>query len=282
MQAFSSKTGWSFPAGTLGELTRSAETRALSNVGALDSLRDAARDLHPPPAFASVLRGPLVQVIAEVKRASPSKGAIAPGLDAAAQGERYVSGGAAAISVLTEPTRFGGSLDDLAAVARRVQVPIIRKDFLVHPVQLWEARVAGAAAVLLIVRALSPDQLLQLMETAHEAHLATLVEVRDEAELTRALDAGATVIGVNNRNLETLVIDVATAPGLIPQIPASCIAVAESGMRTVADVIPAALAGADAVLVGSAISASGDAAAAVRTLAQLERSRSARLGDLRR
>jgi indole-3-glycerol phosphate synthase len=232
----------------------------------------------PPDAesFAAALRGPALRVIAEVKRASPSKGAINPGIDAALQAAHYVEGGAAAISVLTEPTRFGGTLDDLAAVAARVTVPIIRKDFLVHPAQLWEARVHGATAVLLIVRALSPLELPMLMDVARECGVATLVEIRDEAELDRALAVGATVIGVNNRNLETLRIDPTTAPTLIPKIPASCVAVAESGMQTPDDVAASARAGADALLVGSAISASADPASAVRALAGIPRSTTAR------
>ncbi len=187
-----------------------------------------------------------------------------------------MAGGAAAISVLTEPTRFGGSLDDLADVSARVAVPAIRKDFLVHPVQLWEARARGAAAVLLIVRALSPDELVMLVEAASECGVATLIEIRDEAELARALDVGATVIGVNNRNLETLIIDPTTAPQLIPAIPSRCIAVAESGIRVPDDAMPSALAGADAMLVGSAISASHDPAASVRALAGISRSTTAR------
>jgi indole-3-glycerol phosphate synthase len=271
VQAFSSSARWTFPDGTLGQLTRDAQQRAEAVASTLPELRAAALDARPIAPFTAALRGERVRVIAEVKRASPSKGAIAAGLDAAAQAAAYVAGGAAAISVLTEPTRFGGSLDDLAAVAASVAVPVIRKDFLVHPVQLWEARAGGASAALLIVRALAPDQLARLMDTAAEVGLATLVEIRDLAELERAVAVGATVIGVNNRNLETLVIDPTTAPAVIPHIPAACIAVAESGMRTPADVTPAADAGADAILVGSAVSASADPSADVRALASIAR-----------
>lgn len=237
----------------------------------LTELRARAADAPPAHPLAPALRGECLRVIAEVKRASPSKGPIAPHLDAADQARAYVTGGAAAISVLTEPSRFGGALADLAAVSQAVAVPAIRKDFLVHPVQLWEARAAGASAALLIVRALAPDELPRLMDTAAEAGLATLVEVRDLGELDRALAVNATVIGVNNRNLETLVIDPDTAPGLIPCIPDGCVAVAESGMRTPADVTPSALAGADAILVGSAISAAADPAAEVAALAGVPR-----------
>lgn len=271
MQAFFSSTAWTVPTGTLGTLTREAHERAASSVGRLAELRARCADLPPALPFAAALRGPLVRVIAEVKRASPSKGDIAPGLDAVAQAQAYERGGASAVSVLTEPTRFGGSLADLQRVGAAVGIPAIRKDFLVHPVQLWEARAAGASAALLIVRSLAPDELPRLMDAAAEAGLATLVEIRDLGELDRALAVNAVVIGVNNRNLETLVIDPATAPGLIPCIPASCVAVAESGMRVPGDVAPAAAAGADAILVGSAISAASDPAAEVRALAALPR-----------
>ena len=280
VQAFSSRPVWTFPSGTLGDLTRASHERASRVLSTLPSLRSAARELPPShlagEAFAAALRGSAIRVIAEVKRASPSKGPINPGIDAAAQAAHYVGGGAAAISVLTEPTRFGGTLDDLSAVAAHVGVPAIRKDFLVHPVQLWEARVRGATAALLIVRALSPAELPMLMDAAQECGLATLVEIRNEEELERALEVGATVIGVNNRNLETLIIDPTTAPALIPLIPAYCVAVAESGMQSTADVEASAAAGADAILVGSAISASADPAAAVRALAGIPRSTTAR------
>jgi indole-3-glycerol phosphate synthase len=271
VQAFFSGTQWVPPSGTLGELTRAAFERAEAAVGRSSELRDKAHDQRPSVPFASALRADVVRVIAEVKRASPSKGAINPDLDAATQAESYVAGGAAAISVLTEPTRFGGSLDDLAEVAARVRVPVIRKDFLVAPVQLWEARAAGASAALLIVRALDPDLLLRLVDSAREAGLALLFEVRDVHELERALKAGADVIGVNNRNLETLVIDPRTATQLIPSVPADIIAVAESGIRSIDDMLPAARAGADAILVGSAVSAASDPTTAVRTLSAVPR-----------
>lgn len=282
MQAFFSSHPWTAPTGTLGTLTREAHERAAAVSTPLPALRARAADAPPVRPFAQALRGDFVRVIAEVKRASPTKGAIAPGLDAAEQAVAYAAGGAAAISVLTEPTRFGGALDDLCAVSGAVAVPTIRKDFLVHPVQLWEARASGASAVLLIVRALAPDELPRLMDVASEAGLAVLVEVRDLGELDRALAVNATVIGVNNRNLETLAIDPATAPSLIPCIPASCIAVAESGMRTPADVTPSAAAGADAILVGSAISAATDPAAAVRALAAVRHRGTARSADVAR
>lgn len=230
-------------------------------------LREDARLLPMPPSFRSALRSDRVAVIAEVKRSSPSKGAIAPQLDAIAQARAYEAGGAAAISVLTEPTRFGGSLEDLHDVAAGVRIPVLRKDFIVHPVQIWEARASGAAAILLIVRALAPELLAQLAETAREASLDVLFEIRDKQELARALDVNATIIGVNNRNLETLVIDPTTAPRLIPHIPADVIAIAESGMREPQDAEPAIAAGADALLVGSALSGAADPRERVAALA---------------
>ena len=271
MQALSSAEAWTPAGGTLGALTSASFARAEAVEPLLSEIRAKAKDQPAAKSFDGALRGGTIAVIAEVKRASPSKGAIAPGIDAAEQAAKYVRGGAAAISVLTEPTRFGGSLDDLRRVASTVPVPVIRKDFIVAPVQLWEARAAGASAALLIVRALAPDLLQRLVDCAREAGLALLVEVRDEHELARALKAGATVIGVNNRNLETLVIDSTTAPRVIRSIPAACIAVAESGISRVEDVQPAAEAGADAILVGGAISAAIDPQAAVAALTVVPR-----------
>jgi indole-3-glycerol phosphate synthase len=252
-------------------LTAAAHERAAADAGTLDALKAEARDCPAPPAFAAALRGSHIKVIAEIKRASPSKGAIAPGLDSVAQARLYTSGGAAAISVLTEPQKFGGSLSDLRAVTSAVSTPALRKDFIVHPVQLWQARVNGAAAALLIARALSQSDLARLFDEARLAGIETLIEVRDESELERALAIGAPVIGVNNRNLETLDIDVRNAPRIIAQMPASVIAVAESGMQTPADITAPAAAGADAILVGSAISASPDPESAVRALASVPR-----------
>jgi indole-3-glycerol phosphate synthase len=271
VQAFSSPARWSPPAGVLGELTAAAFARAEQARPRLQELRDACRDARPAIPFGDALRGDFIRVIAEVKRASPSKGDIARGLDAATRAAEYVAGGAAAISVLTEPSRFGGALNDLKSVSARVMAPTIRKDFIVDPVQLWEARAAGASAALLIVRALAPDELPRLMDAVRECGLEAIVEVRDLNELERAIAANARVIGVNNRNLETLVIDPATAPSIIPSIPRECIAVAESGMREPADVTASARAGADAILVGSAVSAAGDGTAAVRALSSIAR-----------
>ncbi len=171
------------------------------------------------------------RVIAEVKRRSPSKGSINADIDAKVRARSYAAAGASAISVLTEPAWFGGSVQDLSDVAAAsVGLPVIRKDFIVAPLQLYEARARGAAAALLIVRGLSPETLAQLHDVGTRIGLDLLVEVRDEAELARAIEVGAKIIGVNNRNLETLVVYPETIEQLIPLIPREIIAVAESGM----------------------------------------------------
>jgi indole-3-glycerol phosphate synthase len=210
-----------------------------------------------------------VAVIAEIKRSSPSKGAINPGLEATPRALSYAEAGASAISVLTEPDRFGGSTDDLAAVAAVVPVPVLRKDFIVAPVQLYEARARGASAALLIVRALPRGLLAELHDIGTSIGLDLLVEIRDEAELATALDVGAAIVGVNNRNLESLVIEAGTVERIVPRIPRDIVAVAESGMVTHGDVQRAADSGADAVLVGSAVSAAADPVAAVRSLTDI-------------
>ena len=197
-------------------------------------LLDDAEETLVGPSLERALRGGTVAVLAEVKRRSPSKGAIAEGLDAVRQAQAYQAGGAAAVSILTEPLHFGGSPDDLTAVRGALSIPALKKDFHVAPIQLLEARALGASAALLIARALSPEQLEAMMRAGRDIGIELLVEVRDEDELERALAAGATMIGVNNRDLETLEIDPGTADRIIPLVPAAMIAIAESGVRTVA------------------------------------------------
>ena len=265
---------WTPPTGTLGALVAAARVRAAALAprrGELERQAISRASAHGPASFADALRRADVAVIAEVKRRSPSKGAIAPELAADVQARRYVDGGAAALSILTEPDRFGGDISDLDAARAAVAVPLLKKDFNVEPVQLLEAAAHGAAAALLIARALPPDVLVALARDARALGLEPLVEVRDEAELEAALRAEATVIGVNNRNLESLAIDAATGDRLLPLIPARCVAIWESGVTTAADVGRAAAAGADAVLVGSSVSAAGDPAAAVRSLTGIAR-----------
>ena len=192
-------------------------------------------------------------------------------MNAADQAAAYASAGARAISVLTEPAHFAGSNDDLMAVRAAVSVPVLKKDFHVEPIQLVEAKALGASAALLIVRALGPELLPQLMSTARELALEVLVEVRDEAELELALNAGATIVGINNRNLETLAIDAATSERLLGSVPSRVVAIAESGVAGRADVERIAKAGADAVLVGSSVSAAANPEEAVRCLTGVPR-----------
>ena len=215
--------------------------------------RDAAA-AAVPPSFAEALGGEKVAVVAEVKRRSPSAGAIRQDLDPAERASLYAKHGAAAISVLTDGPYFGGSMGDLRSVVAGSSVPILRKDFILDEVQILEARAAGAAAVLLIVRALGP-RLQSLLRFTSGLGLAALVEVHTEEELGLGLEAGAGVIGVNSRDLDTFRIDTNAAWRLISRVPSQCLAVAESGMSGKADVQRAAEAGADAVLIGTALSA---------------------------
>jgi indole-3-glycerol phosphate synthase len=219
-----------------------------------------------PPSLATALAGRDVGLLAEVKRRSPSKGAIAPVLDPVEQAGAYRDGGARGVSILTEPRHFGGSAEDLARVRAAVEIPILKKDFHVEVIQLVEARLLGASAALLIARALHPDQLVDLVDEGRALGLELLVEVRDEAELETAVRSKATMIGVNNRNLETLEIDPSTSERIIPLIPAGIVAIAESGVQSRADVERYAAVGADAVLVGSVLSASPDPRGAARSL----------------
>lgn len=219
----------------LGELKRQAEKQSYA--------------LDPMPIF----RADGVSVIAEVKRSSPSHGELAAIADPAALAADYEAGGAAAISVLTEKRRFGGTLDDLRAVRRRVDVPVLCKDFIVTSYQLWEARAAGADMALLLAAAMDQNALVSLIERAESIGLTPLVEVHDGAELERAVDAGAALIGVNARNLKTLEVDRSTFARLAPRIPDGVVRVAESGVRGTHDVIEYARNGADVVLVGETL-----------------------------
>ena len=258
--------GWKPPTGVLGELVAAALERAAVLVRAATPGEVLHAGFPVPGAFVSALRRPSVVVIAEIKRRSPSKGSINEALAGGPRAAEYEAGGAAAISVLTEPVRFGGSVADLTEVRRAVRIPVLRKDFIVHEAQLAEARSAGASAVLLIARALAPSQAADLADAAGSLGLDVLFEVRDEAELARAIAIRACAIGVNTRNLETLQIDPAVGQRLLAQVPPERVAVYESGIATRADLERAAGWGADAVLVGSSLSVATDASAAVRAL----------------
>jgi indole-3-glycerol phosphate synthase len=249
----------------LEAIVESAKERAAGlDLAALVSAAEAAPQ---PRSFAAALSAPGLSVIAEIKRKSPSAGDIAPDLDAAARAAAYAAGGAAAISVLTEPHFFAGSLDDLAAVRRGVLLPVLRKDFIVAPAQVWESRAAAADAVLLIVAALDDGQLFDLLAVAADAGIDALVEVHDEAECERAIAAGAGIVGVNNRDLRTFLTDPAVAERMAPHLASVPVTVAESGVGSGAVARRMEAAGYDAILVGEALVRAGDPARLVAELA---------------
>ncbi len=229
------------------------------------------RALAAAPAvrdFAGALRradGRLA-VIAEIKRRSPSKGPLAPDLDPGPLARSYEAGGAAALSVLTDERWFGGCLSDLAEARVATEVPVLRKEFVIDPVQVDESRAAGADAVLLIAAALSGESLTEMHARAADVGLAVLVEVRSEHEIDRAVDAGASIVGVNSRDLQSFSEDLGTAERLVELLPAGVLAVAESAVRTAADAARMARAGFDAVLVGEALVRSEDPESLVRAL----------------
>jgi indole-3-glycerol phosphate synthase len=217
--------------------------------------------------FAAGLSAPdRINVIAECKRRSPSRGVLAETYEPVAIARRYESGGAAAISVLTEPTFFDGALEHLTAVRRAVSLPLLRKDFIVDDYQLFEARANGADAILLIVAALDQSALVRLQQRAWALGLAALVEVHDEEELGRAAGAGARIIGVNNRNLRTLSVDTEASYRLATRMPKGVIAVSESGLQTRDDLDRLSAAGYQAFLIGERFMTDADPAMAIRTL----------------
>ncbi len=244
-------------AGVRADLVERQQQVSLDDLKALAARRAPAID--PMPTY----RSDGIAVIAEVKRASPSKGYLADIADPAALAADYQAGGAATISVLTEGRRFGGSLDDLRAVRAAVSVPVLRKDFVVTSYQLWEARAAGADLALLIAAALTDHELAGLVDRARSIGLTPLVEVHTADEIARAVDAGADLIGVNARNLKTLEVDRALFARLAPLIPEELVRVAESGVRDPHDVLEYARHGADVVLVGESLVTGKDPRAAV-------------------
>ena len=245
---------------------RGVEVRAGKVSMAEVERRAAAVEPRAGVLSAALTRTDRLNVIAECKRRSPSKGVLREAYDPASHAAAYAGAGAAAISVLTEPTFFDGRLDDLRAVRGAVAVPLLRKDFVVSEYQLVEAVEAGADAVLLIVAALAGDELKTLVESAGRLGLAALVEVHDEAELRRAADAGASIVGVNSRNLRTLGVDVSVPDRLAAALPAGVTAVAESGIRSPADLARLGAAGYHACLVGERLIAQPDPGAALREL----------------
>jgi len=235
-----------------------------SEVAAL-RLAPPATAAKPRPGFAAALSAKGLALIAEIKRRSPSKGLLAPGLDAQATARAYAAGGASAISCLTDADYFGALEGDLAKAASS-GLPILRKDFLIDEIQIDESVALGASAVLLIVRILEPRRLNELLRHASARGLDALVEVHDEAEIEVALGAGASIVGVNNRDLGTLAVDPQRALRLRPRIPGGVVAVAESGVRTRDDVRRIEEAGFDAVLVGETLAKSADPAMTLREL----------------
>lgn len=254
--------------GILDEIVREKRAEA-ARLGPWEgALRKQAESKEHPRDFRGALRqAGVVAVIAEVKRKSPSAGWIRRDLNAAGLASTYAHGGAAAVSVLTDEPNFGGSREDLEAVRGAVPVPVLRKDFLLEPVQVYESRAMGADAVLLIVRILEGDRLGELIELAGNLGMSALVEAHDESELERALAAGADLVGINNRDLARFETDLAVAEGLAPAVPGDVVMVGESGIETSADVDRLGVAGVDAVLVGESLVRADDPVAAVAALA---------------
>jgi indole-3-glycerol phosphate synthase len=234
----------------------------------LQAVCHTAERMQPARGLRSALVRPGLSVIAEVKRKSPAKGVLRANVDPAAQAAIYAAAGAAAISVLTDQRFFDGSDADLAAVRERVQVPVLRKDFVVDEYQVWEARSIGADAILLIVRALDPDRLTALRQLSLELGMDALVEVHNEAEVRMALQAGADLVGINNRDLDTMTVDLAATPRVRPLIPGGVAVVSESGIRGPADLGPLLACGIDAVLVGEALMSSVDPGGTLAALAR--------------
>lgn len=256
-----------------------ADVAVRKSLASVEELERRAVERPAPLGLRAALSGREVSVIAEIKRASPSRGTFPVAVDPPVVAGEYLDGGAAALSVLTDEPFFQGSLADLAAASdvthRRARAaPVLRKDFVVDAYQIAEARAYGADAFLLIVAALSDDLLRELMAVGERLGMDTLVEVHDEAELDRALTAGANLIGINNRDLRTFEIDLAVSERLAPRVPAGTIVVGESGIFERADVDRMERAGVHAVLVGESLILEPDRAGAVRRLLRAESAKS--------
>lgn len=234
--------------------------------GSMDQILEAVEKANPVKDAVVALKGDKIRVIAEVKRSSPSKGQLAQILDPAELAKSYEAAGASAVSVLTESRRFGGSLKDLVVVRSAVNVPVLRKDFMVDEYQFYEARAHGADIILLIVAALSKNQLHDFADLTKSLGMHALIEVHTEDELIRALEISPSIVGVNSRNLKTLEVDPQVFSSLIPQIPENIIRVAESGISSADDVGFAKKCGANAVLVGETLVKGSDVALTMRTL----------------
>jgi indole-3-glycerol phosphate synthase len=232
----------------------------------LPAVKERIARQKPPVDFARALSGDHIRLIAEVKQASPSRGVLRPDFDPLGLARSYARGGAAAISVLTETNYFKGRLDHLGAIREAVELPLLRKDFIFDPYQVYESRAWGADALLLIVAVLSPGQLEELISLSHDLGLKCLVEVHNESEVERALLSGAEVIGINNRDLNTFAIDINTTRRLRPLIPPRRIVVSESGILTRSDMEKLTRWKVNAALVGEALVTAGDVRAKMREL----------------
>jgi len=255
----------------LSRILRDKEVEVASAKAALPSAIVAERALAAPPPLPvlAALRSERLRVIAEVKRASPSAGVFAGNLDAAAQVSHYAAGGAAAISVLTDGPYFQGSLADLEAARRAVSIPLLRKDFIIDPYQVHEARAAGADLVLLIVAALTPARLTQLLRVTTDLGMAAMVEVGTEGEARLARDLDVPLVGINNRNLRTFTVDMETTARLRPLLASHTVVASLSGIKSVADARAMRAMGVDAVLVGEALARAADPECLLAELAGL-------------
>jgi indole-3-glycerol phosphate synthase len=231
----------------------------------LELLYGSTRNRPPARDFESALRSGTPAIVAEFKRSSPSAGALAD-RDPVATARAYQAGGAAALSILTEPEWFGGTIEDLVAARRATGLPVLRKDFIVDEYQVWESAQAGADAILLIAAILTSDELAAFHGLARSLQMCAVVEVHDENDARRALRAGATVIGINNRDLATMRVDLRTALAVRRSLPDDCTVIAESGYSRSADLAACARAGIDAVLIGESLMRAADPAAAVAAL----------------
>ena len=231
------------------------------------AVMEKAEAAAAPPSFEAALTRPGLAVVAEIKRRSPSRGDLAIALDAVDQAGRYAAGGAAALSVLTEPVFFAGRPEDLADARETTGLPILRKDFVIESLQVWEARAMGASAVLLIAGALTPNELAALLDDAGRAGIDAVVEVHTTDEAKLSLDLGARIVGVNNRDLATFVVDLATSEEIAPFLSEAAVTIAESGIRSRTESQRMLAAGYDAVLVGEALVRSPDPARLIKEMA---------------
>jgi indole-3-glycerol phosphate synthase len=234
------------------------EVEGAKNALPLSLLKERIAQRKPPLDFTMALRGDYMQLIAEVKKASPSRGVLCPNFNPVELAKTYAQGGAAAISVLTESNYFEGSIEHLAAIREQLELPLLRKDFIFDPYQVYESRAYGADALLLIVASLSQEQLGELLSLSHSLGLKCLVEVHSEVEVERALLSGAEIIGINNRDLDIFVVDINTTRRLRPLIPRKRIVVSESGIKNRSDIEKLKGWGVDAVLIGEALVTAGD------------------------